>query len=108
MNVGGILSRIFNVTCGVLQGCPMSGTLFVLPIDPLLTQFERYILQPGLGAVYARADDVGAAINSLDTLELLHRLFEAYRKAIGLTLKTCQMQFNSHRECVQFEEYLCY
>ena len=32
---------IFTIGCGVLQGCPFSGSLFVIAIDPLLHLFEN-------------------------------------------------------------------
>ena len=70
-----------------MQGCPLSGTLFVLAIDPLLTQFEHYIHNPLLGAIYACADDIGAALKKLSHLKLLFQLFEKYRQVSGLTLK---------------------
>ena len=82
-----MFQTLFPVTCGVLQGCPLSGTLFLLAIDPLLAQFEWHILSPGLGAVYACADDVGAALRELKSLRILHRLFSRYRLVSGLTLK---------------------
>ena len=64
--VGGILRWLFSVKCGILQGCPFSGTLFVIAIDPLLIMFEHYIHKPRLGAIYACADDIGAAIRGPD------------------------------------------
>ena len=85
--VGNLMKWIFSVKCGVLQGCPLSGTLFVLAIDPLLTLFEHHIHNPGLGAIYACADDIGAAFKDLRGLVKVHRLFELFRRASGLTLK---------------------
>ena len=43
-SIGGFISWIFSVGCGVLQGCPLSGSLFVIAIDPLLYMFEKYIV----------------------------------------------------------------
>ena len=51
-SIGGLITWIFEVGCGVLQGCPFSGTLFVIAIDPLLHMFEKYIHNPGLGHIY--------------------------------------------------------
>ena len=85
--VGNLLKWLFSVKCGVLQGCPLSGTLFVIAIDPLLTLFEHYIYNPGLGAVYACADDIGAALKDIRGLIICARLFEKFRLASGLTLK---------------------
>ena len=79
--VGNLLKWLFSVKCGVLQGCPLSGTLFVIAIDPLLTLFEHYIYNPGLGAVYACADDIGAALKDIRGLIICARLFEKFRLA---------------------------
>ena len=84
---GGKFQWIFSIKSGVLQGCPLSGTLFVIAIDPLLTQFEHYIHNPLLGAIYACADDIGAALKELKHLKTLYQLFERYRLISGLTLK---------------------
>ena len=48
---------------------------------------EHHIHKPGLGAIYACADDIGAAITGLRCLSVLHCLFERCRRASGLTLK---------------------
>ena len=84
---GGLVVWIFSVTCGVLQGCPFSGSLFVIAIDPLLHLFEKYIQSPGYGRIYACADDIGAALASCTGLITLFRLFSRMTKASGLTLK---------------------
>ena len=86
-NVGGLLRWLFSVKCGVLQGCPVSGSLFVIAIDPLLTLFEHYIHNPLLGLITACADDIGTALKGLNTLKLLYKHFERYRKVSGLCLK---------------------
>ena len=84
---GGRFQWIFSIRSGVLQGCPLSGALFALANDPLLTQFEHYIHNPQLGAVFACADDVGAGFKHLKHFKLLFQMFDAYRKVSGLTLK---------------------
>ena len=68
MAVGGAFEFLFQVLNGVLQGCPLSGSMFVLAIDPLLFQFSKYIHAPKLGRVCACADDVGAALRELNSL----------------------------------------
>ena len=85
--VGGTLKWIFNVKRGILQGCPFCGTLVVIAIDPLLTLFEHYVHKPGLGAIYACADDIGAAIKGLRCTSTLNRLCERSQRASELTLK---------------------
>ena len=86
-SIGGLIVWIFSVTCGVLQGCPFSGSLFVIAIDPLLHLFEKYIHSPGLGRIYACADDIGAAVTSVRALIIVFHLFARMTKASGLTLK---------------------
>ena len=72
---------------GVLQGCPLSGSLFVIAIDPLLHQFHKHLCAPALATVRVCADDVGAAVRQLRTLFKVWELFEAFRKVSLLTLK---------------------
>ena len=87
-NVGGSgMAWIFSVLSGVLQGCPFSGSLFVIAIDPLLFQFHKYLCAPALATVRACAGDIGAALKCCKDLAILWRIFEAFRKASLLTLK---------------------
>ena len=57
---------LFQVVAGVLQGCPASGSLFVLCLDPLLraaVQLEQF----GQGLeVTACADDVGVSVSKVE------------------------------------------
>ena len=57
---------------GVLQGCPLSGMLFDIAIDPLLCMFEDTIQTVKKAEFGVCADDVGAAIASYRHLPLLH------------------------------------
>jgi len=56
---GGILLHMFSILSGVLQGCPLSGTLFVLVADPLLWMFR---VQINSAVIRACADDIGAPL----------------------------------------------
>ena len=47
------LTWLCEVISEVLQGCPLSGTLFVIAIDPLLYGFEKHLRTPGLGTIRA-------------------------------------------------------
>ena len=40
----GLMQHLFPILSGVLQGCPLSGTLFVFVMDPLLWSFRRYLI----------------------------------------------------------------
>jgi hypothetical protein len=84
---GGIMAHMFSILSGVLQGCPLSGTLFVLVVDPLLWMFRTQMSE---ALVRACADDVGMALRRLDSLALLYKIFEDYRKATNLTLKAAK------------------
>ena len=41
-NIEGVSKFIFDVLSGVLQGCPLSGTLFVIVMDPILFLFNKF------------------------------------------------------------------
>jgi hypothetical protein len=81
---GGFVVFLFWILAGVLQGCPMSGTLFVFAIDPLLWSFK---LKISSAVVRTCADDIGMALKRLDTLALLYKLFHDFKSASNLTLK---------------------
>ena len=83
----GGLTLMFKVFSGVLQGCPLSGALFNVGIDPLLWSFSRTVVSPGFGKVFACADDLGAALRSLQSLIPIAKLFNMFRKVSGLSLK---------------------
>ena len=80
---GGFLIYMFPILCGILQGCPLSGSLFVLVIDPLLWMFRLHINS----ALRVCADDIGAALRRLEDLVVLHRLFSQFKRVSLLTLK---------------------
>ena len=94
----GISQFVFMVLSGVLQGCPLSGTLFVIVMDPIMCLFSKYICQPDYGQVRACADDVGSALHHLKDLIRIYLIFEQARKATGLTLKPnkCVSIMESH------------
>jgi hypothetical protein len=84
---GGGAQWIFTILSGVLQGCPFSGSFFVIAMDPLLFQFRKFLCTPVLATVRACADDVGACIKSLRDLAVFWRIFEAFRRASLPTFK---------------------
>jgi len=78
---------MFLVLSGVLQGCPLSGSLFVIVIDPLLHMFKVHLEDTGLGVPRACADDVGVALRHLKDICILCVFFSRYELISGLTLK---------------------
>ena len=67
-HAGGVLVFLFDILSGVLQGCPLSGTLFVLVIDPLLLAFKAKLSST---IVRTCADDIGMALRRLDELLII-------------------------------------
>jgi len=78
---------MFYILSGVLQGCPLSGSLFVIVIDPLLHMFKLHLEDTGLGVPRACADDVGVALRHLKDMNILCLFFSRYTLISGLTLK---------------------
>ena len=97
-NIGGAAQFMFMILSGVLQGCPFSGTLFVIIMDPIMHLFTKYICRPGFGEVRSCADDVGCALACLWSLKRVFLIFESVRKATGLILKPnkCVIVLLSH------------
>ena len=97
-NINGVSKFIFNILSGVLQGCPLSGTLFVIVMDPIMFLFTKYICSPGFGQVRACADDIGAVLYNLKDLVRVFHIFSIVGKASGLLLKPikCVLILLSH------------
>ena len=75
------------ISAGVLQGCPLSGLIFVLVLDPLLNVFSSRIDSRGLAVTRACADDIGAAIADFKALAEYEKWFSLMSKIAGLCLK---------------------
>ena len=81
------LSFFCWIMSGVLQGCPLSGLLFVLILDPFLRAIEGQLESPGLALTRACADDIGAVVYEISTLKIFHALFTILAKIAGLHVK---------------------
>ena len=87
MKANGTFMEMFDVTRGVLQGDPLSAMFFNLAIDPLLWAFSKIVINPGLGTILACADDIGAALQELNTLKAISKVFKTFQRISGLGLK---------------------
>ena len=83
----GVSELAFWILSGVLQGCPLSGMLFALVMDPFLRCMKTTIQDKGLAQVRACADDVGAALKSVHVLKLFEPIFETAAVTANLRLK---------------------
>ena len=85
--VGGAFTPLFFIFSGVLQGCPLSGFLFAMGIDPFLTWVYIVLELPGLATIRACADDLGASLRRLSALLILFPVFRVVGLVTGLDLK---------------------
>jgi len=89
MNIASSNSFIlFIVRAGVLQGCPLSGSIFALCTHPFYSYFKAEIDDKGLGMTRCCADDVGAVILKLIALVRYAVGFIAMRDFGGLSVST--------------------
>ena len=98
-NAGGMM-LLWLIQSGVLQGCPLSGLLFVVAIDPFSRAFEKLQTSQSLKQlidphslskhnvlVRLCCDDVGAALSSIVALHKFEFIFRKARVLACLTLK---------------------
>ena len=76
----------FWILSGVLQGCPLSGSLFALTFDSILRALAKRLASRCLGEPLACADDVGTSLKSLLGLPSIAKLFKVVSLISGLSL----------------------
>ena len=77
---------------GIRQGCPASGTLFALAIDPCL-RFLMSFIGPERGILNAYADDIAAVLRDLfDTIKIIDDTFTIIGQATALHLHPGKVQ----------------
>jgi hypothetical protein len=90
--LGGRRLRTIHMLSGIRQGCPASGTLFALVIDPCL----RYLISkvgPERGIVNAYADDIAAVLRDMfETIGLIDLIFKLIGRATSLHLHPGKVQ----------------
>lgn len=103
---------LFRILRGVIQACPISGTAFVVALDPFLQMFEHRVCRTNLGVVAACADDIGASLVSMTALKVLRPIFEMVRKVAGLPLEDSKCVIVPTRSefsdegCLRYREWL--
>ena len=70
---GGVKRFLYKILSGILQGCPASGSLFVLAIDPLLRMFKSRFEG---GRTKAFADDLATMLTKLRQIRTAWECFE--------------------------------
>ena len=83
----GIWQFAFRVTAGVLQGCPLSASLFVIAMDPFSRDFQQHLVHKSYTAIFACADDPGTAVLNLFVLKQPARVFKVMNAVACLVLQ---------------------
>ena len=78
---------LFQVLSGVLQGCPLSGSIFALAADGFLRRLRRILSCGGHGVLRACADDIAVALGCIRPMAELCRAFAHFEQLSGLALK---------------------
>ena len=81
---GGATHWLFDIYSGVLQGCPLSGLLFVCCMDPITRALAARIT--GRGSATACADDLAVALSSIAHLPRVHAVVDLAARAACLCL----------------------
>jgi hypothetical protein len=79
----------YDLASGVLQGCPLSGLIYVWSMGPILSSLTRRSDDVHEGITRACADDIGASLKAVVVLQGFFRAFTVARKvsALGLNAK---------------------
>ena len=81
---GGVRFFLYCIRSGILQGCPASGSLFVMAIDAFLCMLKAKIAQSRSKAF---ADDIASILQKLSQLHIAERCFSRFSCISGLKLK---------------------
>jgi len=89
LNIDGDIIWLYKVFAGVLQGCPLSGSLSVIVMNPCLNALNANLGKNDICRAFA--DDIANVIESHRTLPKVAKVFDAIRHAsnLGLKIKKC-------------------
>ena len=78
---------LYGIRSGIIHGCPFSGSIFVIVVDPLLRPLKNSLPE---STNRAFADDIATIIQKLDDRQTLKANFDLFRDILGLDLKIKQ------------------
>lgn len=92
VRVGGSLTSEISLCRGVRQGCPLSGLLFAISMEPFLENIRRNLVGVHLGPscslvkVVAYADDITIFTDHLGDVNTVFKTFKTYQNVSGAEL----------------------
>ncbi|CAK0896015.1 unnamed protein product [Prorocentrum cordatum] len=87
VEVGPCHRVLFVILCGILQGDPLSGTMFVIGAQPFVEAHMQQLEAKALGLTRWCADDIQALIFCRRGLRTLARIFRLAERLAGLQLQ---------------------
>ena len=75
---------LYGILSGIIQGCPLSGSVFVIVVDPFLRLLRKSLLD---STNRAFADDIATIVQKLEELQILKVNSDLFRDIPGLDLK---------------------
>lgn len=79
--------QLFQILSGILQGCPLSGTLFIIAVNPIFVALGKLSPDQSEMVLTACADDVGIALKTLELAPQIASIFDRVGALSALTLK---------------------
>lgn len=87
VDVGGSMRTAFAVGGGVVQGCPMSATLFLFTFEPFLYALYHLIDAAGVGLSRACAGDVACLLRRIQHLRSVFAIFRSAEIIANLSIQ---------------------
>ena len=75
----------YNIS-GVLTGCPLSASLFVIAMNTFLLRFKEIIVDKSYGVLYACADDLGSSLLRISSLLQMRHVLISWPQLLAFTL----------------------
>eukprot|EP00973_Karenia_brevis_P029731 4102780-Karenia_brevis.AAC.1 len=102
LRFAGCSKYAFTPLCGTKQGCPMSGTLFAIILDPIIAALQSVVGPRDILRGYA--DDLAAVLhNGLSTLRGIAKIYDIVLVISGLRLKVAKTILIPLRDFSEFQ-----